>query len=224
MTTASQTTPDISLTSGDWWGDDPHTGLAWLRANDPVHWDGEVWGITRYDDLKYVETHPDPFSSAQGIRHDAPALPMMISMDDPEHKLRRKLVNKGFTPRRVRDQQPYLTEVVDRLIDDALEQGRFDFVGDFAAWIPLAMIGDALGVEEADHPDLLKWSDDLMKGQGASDEQAVLDMTAAFEAYLAYILPVIEDRRRNPREDLMSVLAHAEIDGHSLDDDAIIQE
>ncbi|MDZ7676812.1 MAG: cytochrome P450 [Acidimicrobiales bacterium] len=220
------TTRQIPITSGEWWGTNPHDDLAWLRANDPIHWDddGGVWGVTRYDDVKAVSTQPETFSSAGGIRPDTGPIPMMIDMDDPAHKRRRMLVNKGFTPRRVRDQQPRIVEVVDGLIDEVIEQGEFDFVGDFAAWIPLIMIGDALGVETEDHPTLLKWSDDLMRGQGQSDMDLVMAMANAFEEYSQYIGGVIEDRRGCPREDLMSILVHAEVDGHHLDHDALIHE
>jgi cholest-4-en-3-one 26-monooxygenase len=217
---------DTSIVSGDFWGGRPHEHLAWLRANDPVHWDevGGVWGITTYADVKAVSADPATFSSAGGIRPDSGPTPMMIDMDDPDHLRRRKLVNRGFTPRRVRDLEPRITAVVDGLIDRFCESGTCDFVTDFAAWLPLVMIGDALGVAPEDHPTLLRWSDDLMKGQGASDDEAVMGMLAAFEGYTGYIGPVIEDRRRCPRGDLMSVLVEAEVDGDRLSDDELTFE
>jgi cytochrome P450 family 142 subfamily A polypeptide 1 len=218
--------PDIQLVNGDFWGRDPHAGLAWLRANDPVHWDeaGAVWGVASYEHVKTVSAHPELFSSAGGIRPDTGPIPMMIDMDDPDHLRRRKLVNKGFTPKRVRGQAGRIREVVDRLIDQVCEQGTCDFVGDIAAWLPLVMIGDALGVAPADHPTLLGWSDDLMRGQGQSDEALVMAMIGAFEGYTAYIREVIADRGRCPRDDLMSVLVHAEVDGDRLDEDALVHE
>ncbi len=218
--------PEIALTSGEFWGTDPQDALAWLRDHDPVHWDdaGQVWGISRYDDVKAVATNPQTFSNAGGIRPDTGPIAMMIDMDDPEHLRRRKLVNKGFTPQRVRDLEPRIVEVVDGLIDQVAERGECDFVADIAAWLPLVMIGDALGVEPEDHPTLLQWSDDLMRGQGQTDDALVTAMANAFEGYVGYIVGVIEDRRGCPRDDLMSVLVHAEIDGDKLDDDALIHE
>ncbi len=167
---------DIAIASGDFWGRNPQRELAWLRANDPVHWDeaGNVWGVARYDDLKAVEGQPQIYSNTGGIRPDTGPTGMMIDLDDPEHLRRRRLVYKGFTPGRVRAQEPRVREVVDTLIDGLCERGEFDFVSDFAAWIPLIMIGDALGVEPKDHPTLLKWSDDLMRGQGTTEEHLVL--------------------------------------------------
>jgi cytochrome P450 family 142 subfamily A polypeptide 1 len=218
--------PDIAIADGAFWGRNPHDELAWLRANDPVHWDeaAGVWGISRYDDVKAVSTQPDVFSNAGGIRPDTGPIAMMIDMDDPEHLRRRQLVNKGFTPRRVRDQEDRIREVVDRLIDQVGPQGGCDFVQDIAAWLPLVMIGDALGVEEKDHPTLLQWSDDLMRGQGTTDEGLLEAMIGAFAGYTGYITEVMEDRKACPRDDLMSILCTAEVDGESFDDDEIIHE
>lgn len=86
------------------------------------------------------------FSNAGGIRPDQPALPMMIDMDDPAHLLRRKLVNTGFTRKRVRDQVTLIAELCDMLIDAVCEHGECDFVRDLAAPLPMAVIGDLLGV------------------------------------------------------------------------------
>jgi cytochrome P450 family 142 subfamily A polypeptide 1 len=216
----------IALVSGDFWGRNPHRELEWLRRNDPVHWDeaGQVWGISRYEDVRAVSKQPEVFSNAGGIRPDTGPIPMMIDMDDPEHWRRRKLVNRGFTPARVRAQAERIRAVVDGLIDAVCEKGECDFVTDIAAWLPLVMIGDALGVEPEDHPTLLRWSDDLMRGQGQSDEGLVLAMMAAFEGYTSYIDGVIEDRTTCPRDDLMSVLVHAEVDGDKLDKDEVVHE
>jgi len=112
--------------------------------------------------------------------------------------------------------------VVDRLIDQVCEAGECDFVWDLAAWLPLVMIGDALGVDPEDHPTLMTWSDDLLRGQGQTDDDLVMKMLAAFEGYSAYATRVIEDRRGCPRDDLMSVLVHAEVDGERLDDGALL--
>jgi cytochrome P450 family 142 subfamily A polypeptide 1 len=218
--------PDIAIADGAFWGRNPQAELAWLRANDPIHWDeaGQVWGVSRYDDVKALSTQPDLFSNAGGIRPDTGPIAMMIDMDDPDHLRRRKLVNKGFTPRRVRDQEDRIREVVNRLIDQVAEQGSADFVKDIAAWLPLVMIGDALGVSEEDHPTLLEWSDDLMRGQGTQDPALLEAMIGAFSGYTEYISGVIEDRRACPADDLMSILCHADVDGDKFDDDEIIHE
>jgi cytochrome P450 family 142 subfamily A polypeptide 1 len=217
---------DINLMSGDFWGRNPHDALSWLRVNAPVYWDeaAQVWGITLYDHVKEIETNPVVFSSASGIRPDAGATPMLIDLDDPAHRRRRQLVAEGFTPRRVRAEEPKVRAVVDRLIDRVCEAGECDFVWDLAAWLPLVMIGDALGVDSADHSTLMTWSDDLLRGQGQSDEALLTKMIDAFSGYTEYATRVIDDRRRCPRDDLMSVLVHADVDGDRLDHDALIYD
>jgi cytochrome P450 family 142 subfamily A polypeptide 1 len=218
--------PDIDLVAGDFWGRNPHEELAWLRRNDPVHWDerGQVWGITKYEHVKEVATHPELFSSAGGIRPDNGPLPMMIDMDDPAHVRRRKLVNKGFTPQRVRDQEALAVRVTDHLIDRVCEQGECDLVWDIAAGLPLAMIAEALGFDEADRPQLLGWSDDMLRSLGQMDAVGMQRAADAFAGYTAYMTEVIAARRSSATTDLTSVLVDAEIDGDRLDEDELVME
>lgn len=223
MTVSPET---IKIDSGEFWGRDPQDELAWMRANAPVYWNeaSGLWGIASYDLVKEVEGNPAAFSNANGIRPDTGPIPMMIDMDDPQHKVRRKLVSRGFTPQRVRALEPRIDQIVNRLIDRVCEQGTCDFVWDLAAWLPLIMIGDALGVDESDHPTLLEWSDDLLRGQGQTDPVAIEKMIGAFAGYCEYAEKVIADRRENSRDDLISVLVDAEVDGEKLSDDALIHE
>jgi cytochrome P450 family 142 subfamily A polypeptide 1 len=219
--------PPVQLTSGAFWGRDPHAGLAWLRANDPVHWDAEggVWGLTKYQDVREASLHPDVFSNAGGIRPDTGPLPMMIDMDDPQHMRRRKLLNKGFTPRRIRERRPRIETVAHALVDRVCERGACDFVQDIAAWLPLIVIGDLIGVVPEKYDDLLRWSDDLMRGQGRLDDPVVMERTAAaFAEYSEYFGGVLADRRKCPGSDLVSVLLQAEVDGDRLDDDSLLHE
>ena len=219
------TRADIDLQSGAFWAGDHHEGLAWMRANAPVYWDGAIWGVTRYDDLKDVSRNPEVYSSAGGIRPGFAPLPMMIDMDDPAHLQRRKLVNKGFTPRRVRDSEGAVVRACTEILDAVCEQGEADLVNDIAAHLPMIMIGDALGVRPEHRADLLRWSDDMVKGQDVNATEAQLEAAAtAFGEYFAYATEVIADRRTNPQDDLMSVLVHAEVDGTRFDDDEIIHE
>ncbi|MGQ0832003.1 MAG: cytochrome P450 [Microthrixaceae bacterium] len=219
------TRADIDLCSGAFWAGDHHEALTWARANAPVYWDGEIWGITRYSDLRDVSRNPDVFSNAGGIRPGFAPLPMMIDMDDPAHLKRRKLVNKGFTPRRVRDSEPAVRRACTEILDAVCEDGDADLVGDIAAHLPMIMIGDALGVRPEHRADLLRWSDDMVKGQDVNATADQLEAAAtAFGEYWAYATEVIADRRANPRDDLLSVLVHAEVDGDRFADDEIIHE
>ncbi len=215
--------PDIDFLSGAFWGRDPHPELTWMRKNAPVYFDGQVWGVARYDDVRAVSKDPVTFSNAGGIRPDSGPIPMMIDMDDPDHWRRRKLVNRGFTPKRVRANGERARVVCDEIIDAVCERGECDFVWDIAAPLPLIMIGDALGVAPEDRADLMRWSDDMLRGlTGAAETmQSAVD---AFAGYSDYASRVITARRDAPRDDLMSVLVHAEVDGDRLDHDSLIHE
>src|SRR4029078_5152196 len=99
---------------------------------------------------------------------DTPPRPYMIDMDAPDHKKRRALVSKGFTPRRVTDREARVREVSIELIERAKARGSFAFVKDVAAWLPLIVIGDMLGVDPADYPRLLDWSETMLMATGAT--------------------------------------------------------
>jgi cytochrome P450 family 142 subfamily A polypeptide 1 len=163
-------------------------------------------------------------SSVGGIRPDSEPTGMMIEQDDPVHRKRRQLVSKGFTPLQIRRQEDKVRSIVDRLLDQVVARGQCDFVADVASWLPLVMIGDALGFEEADHPTLLRWSDDLMRGLGQDDPDKLAAMMAAFDGYTGYMADVIADRRAHPADDLTSILVHAEVDGESFDDATLVLE
>jgi cytochrome P450 family 142 subfamily A polypeptide 1 len=216
----------IDLVDGAFWGRNPHDELTWLRKNAPVWRDPKhgVWGVATYDLVKYVSSQPKLFSSAEGIRPDSGPNPMMIDMDDPAHWTRRKLVNKGFTPRRVRDQEESIRRTARALIDAVSERGSCDLVWDIAAWLPLIVIGDALGFELPDREQLLRWSDDLLRGLGASDEELLNNMMTAASGYHEYATKVITARRQAATDDLMSVLVQAEVDGDRFDDEEIVIE
>lgn len=216
---------DIDLLDGSWYADDPHEGWAWMREHAPVYHDpwSDCWGITRYDDVMEASKDPGRFSNAHNIRPGGFGVPMMISMDDPEHRMRRKLVSKGFTPKRVRDKTADLVGICDSLLDAVADRGECDFVNDVARHLPLIVIGDMLGVAPADRMQLLEWSELLL--EGTSGDPAGLERAGdAFAEYWAYQLAVIEDRRRTRGDDLVSVLVDAEVDGDRLDEESLIWE
>ena len=224
MSTDTDERVDIDLLAGDFWGGDFHAGLTWMREHDPLHWDGRVWGVSTYELLKEVSRHPERFSNAEGCRPDAFALPMMIDMDDPEHNRRRRLVNKGYTPKQVRGSEPAVRAAADEILDSVIERGECDFVTDVAALLPMIMIGDQLGVPPEDRTRLLEWSDGMVKGLVGGDASAIESATVAYTGYREFAERAIAERREVPRDDLMSVLVHAEIDGDRLDDESIIHE
>jgi len=221
------TRPEIRLLDGRFYQAGPHEHFTWMRAHAPVYWDdaGQVWGVTRYDDVLEVSRRPDLFCSGRSSRPDAPAIPSMINLDDPAHRRRRGLVSRGFTPRRVGAHEPKIRALCRELLDAVAPKGRCEFVSEIAAPLPMAMIGDLLGVEPEDRLTLQRWSDDLL---GATSVTATPEAAAAagkaFAEYAAYNRKVVADRRARPRDDLMSVLVQAEIDGERLSDEDLLQE
>jgi cytochrome P450 family 142 subfamily A polypeptide 1 len=139
--------------------------------------------------------------------------------------LRRKLVNAGFTRKRVMDKEPGIGTLCDSLIDDVCERGECDFVRDIAAPLPMAVIGDMLGVVPADRATLLKWSDDLVCGlNSTADEAAVAALMDAFAGYSAFAMETIAKRRADPTDDLFSILVNSEVEGAVMADDEILFE
>lgn len=219
--------PPFDLMSGDFYAAEPFEAFAWMRRNEPVYHDeaNDLWGVSRYADVRAAATDPETFSNAGGVRPKFPPLPMMIDFDAPEHVRRRRLVSSGFTPRRVREMEDHVRAICDYVIDRVCERGSCDFVRDIAAPLPLIVIGDMLGVAPADRDDLLRWSEEMLRSQGSLSEEAIAGAAQAFVEYSAYIHPVFDDRRRTGNDhDLVGVLVHAEIDGDKLDDDSLVHE
>lgn len=219
---------EFDLLDGRWHAAQPFADWSWMRAHAPACWDAknEVWALTRYDDVLAAEKDPATFSSHRAPRPHGDHLPMMISMDDPEHTRRRKLVSRGFTPRRVRDHEQTVRRICTEIIDRVAAKGECDFVWDIAAPLPLLLIADMLGFPPEAYDDLLRWSDDLIRATTLDPPpqvaQAGMDAMLAFREFQ---MGVIADRRsKPPQDDLVSVLCYADIDGERLDDESIVQE
>ncbi len=228
MTSTVEAGLDVDLADGNFYADGTAARAAykWMRANQPVFRDRNgLAAAATYQAVLDAERNPELFSSTGGIRPDQPGMPYMIDMDDPSHLLRRKLVNSGFTRKRVMDKVPSIEKLCDTLIDAVCERGECDFVRDIAAPLPMAVIGDMLGVLPDERDMLLTWSDDLVSGLSSTvDEQAIQKLMDTFAAYTAFTMGVIADRRANPRDDLFSVLVNAEVEGSRMSDDEIVFE
>jgi cholest-4-en-3-one 26-monooxygenase len=220
------TKPDVDLTDGNFFAGDSRAIYRWMRANEPVFRDRNgLAAASTYQAVIDAERQPELFSNAGGIRPDQPAMPMMIDMDDPAHLLRRKLVNAGFTRKRVKDREESIGALCDALIDAVCERGECDFVWDLAAPLPMAVIGDMLGVRPEQREMFLKWSDDMVAllSSHVSQEDFQPSMEA-FAAYTEFMMGMITARRKEPTDDLVSVLVDAVVDGERLSDDQIVTE
>src|SRR5271168_1913272 len=218
--------PDVDLLDGTFYSGDSHSVYKWMRANEPVFRDrNRLAAAATYQAVIDAERAPDLFSNADGIRPDSPAVPMIIAMDDPEHLVRRKLVNAGFTRKRVKDKEHSIGALCDALIDAVCEKGECDFVWDIAAPLPMAVIGDMLGVPPQDREMFLRWSDEMVTFLSSTVAAEDLQIpAAAMAAYAEYMAKMIAERRAEPTDDLVSVLVYAEEDGQKLSDDQIVTE
>jgi cholest-4-en-3-one 26-monooxygenase len=217
----------VDLMSGEFYAEDPYPAFAWMRRNAPVYHDAanDIWGVASYADVRLLGTDPATFSNAEGTRPKFMPLPMMIDTDPPEHTRRRKLVNAGFTPRRIAALEASARRVCDELIDAVAGRGGCEFVHDVAAQLPLIMIGDLLGVTPEDRGQLLRWSDEMLRSQGDPNPESFEAATIAFAEYTTYMQPVFEERRRSGKDDdLVGILVHADVEGERLDDDTLIFE
>jgi cholest-4-en-3-one 26-monooxygenase len=209
----------------------PHSYLAYLRRHDPVHWQEEAagpgfWAVTRYADCVTVNREWERFSSA--ARGTMPfEMPdedieqqglMMLNMDPPLHTRYRRLVNKGFTPRIVRDLEESIHRQADTILDEVIEAGEADFVTQISAELPLRVIAELLGVPPEDRHRMFEWSN-RMVGNEDPEYQLEADMALAAAAELyAYAAALFGHKRADPHQDLMSVLTTVEVEGEQLSD------
>lgn len=220
--------PDFDLIDGRFYSGelgDPREAYAWMRAHEPVYRADGILGAASYEAVLAAERDPELFSNAGGIRPGVGPLPQMIDMDDPQHLQHRRLVNAGFTRKQVEAKTDRIREICDHLIDAACDKDEVDFVRDLAAPLPMAVVGDMLGVRPEERDTFLHWSDDLMNALGSNATPEELQAQAnAYLAFNEFTLRTIAERRQNPTDDLTSILVHSEIDGHRLSDPDIVGE
>jgi len=207
---------DISYTdSSNWVEADMLERFRWLRDNDPVYWSekDQLWVITRHDDVEHVSKHQEIFTSAMGVR------PMdvkigLIDEGEPRHGQLRGLINRGFSPRMVKKLELLFRELTDRAIDAIAQDGQCDFVQSISVPLPLWLIASMLGIREEDWDRFHEWSDSMIAAEGnLSDPVVAAKAAKAFVEYAAYTTQIIEERRANPQDDLISILTGAKDDG-----------
>ncbi len=208
--------------------DDPWEGYRWLRANGPLWWDArnEMWVASRHDDISHVSRNQELYSAAQGVRPKVAAPMSIISMDDPEHTRQRRLINKGFTPRMVRQLSEHMREITNEIIDEVAAEGEIDFVEDLAIHVPLIVIAELMGLDPAQRQKLYAWSDAMMAGDGHTDaDDPVLHRAAeAFGEYCALCLELIEKRRADgSTDDIIGILTNAYDQGELERPDGALQ-
>jgi cytochrome P450 family 142 subfamily A polypeptide 1 len=189
----------------------------WLRENDPVFWSEKTgcFIITRFADVVHVSKNSDIFCSGEGVlpgRIDAKI--GMIDEDEPRHGEMRSLINRGFTPRMVKKWEEVFQAITDECLDAISQRGECDFVEDIAVPLPLILIAEMIGIRKEDRDRFHRWSDAMIASQGNLDKPEVLAASgkAAVE-YITYVNEVIDSRRKEPKDDLISILVRAKDDG-----------
>jgi cytochrome P450 len=224
---SSASSPAHALHSPDFYAGDPYPAYRELRAIAPVCWNDvtKFWALLKYEDVRFVSSSPALFSSTKGVTIPDPALPnpvqpgSLIFTDPPRHRQMRKLINSGFTRRRVAVLEPKIREIVRGILDE-LEPGSVqEFAEKIAAPLPTRMIAELIGAPPDDWEQFRAWSD---AATGTADPEIDLDPMVAARQLFEYFRKLIGARRIEPLDDLLSVLAGAEIDGDRLTDEDLL--
>jgi cytochrome P450 len=209
-----------------WWAGDPFPTFAELRRTDPVHRyegeAGELWMITRHADVQRVAKDPATFCSGEGVLLTDLTRPVLgvdsiLYLDPPVHARQRKLVSPSLSVRRVAELEPQIRAMTTALLDAIDPTQPVDLVEVLSAPLPLMVIARLVGVPDADLDDFRRWSEAVMAAATAFTDEVV---ALSAELY-RYIDALVRARFADPEDDLVSVLAHGEVDGERLDEHGI---
>ena len=211
-----------------------------LREQDPVHWSELMasWVLTRYDDVEAVLRDPR-FSTARrrtGNRFTEQLMEMqeqmgpigqattMLRADPPEHTRLRNLVSKAFTPRAIEAMRPHIQQIVDELLDAVEGSDRFDLIHDLAYPLPVIVIAEMLGVAPEDRDRFKRWSGDIAATLGGPmlSPEVIQQAIASSREMTDYFRGVIEIRRKEPEDDLLSALIAAKEQGEALSEHEVL--
>ncbi|MEV5543531.1 cytochrome P450 [Saccharopolyspora shandongensis] len=212
----------------------------WLRGEKPaapVDFDEArgVWNVYGHREAVEVLGDPKTFSSdivrVMPIDLDPALLEGdLTQLDPPQHRKLRRLVSHAFTPKIVADLEPRIAALTHELLDAVADEGRFELVADLAYPLPVIVIAELLGVPSSDRDLFRKWVEEVLSGGqqlsvSAQGEEQLREMNASPEGMREindYLLGHAAERRRNPREDLLTQLVQAEVDGERLTDNEVV--
>lgn len=204
---------------------DPFAIYEQMRTNAPAFYapppfDG--WLIFDYEGVKRALNDHESFSSAvPGPRH------WFIFQDPPAHSKLRALISRAFTPRMVAQLEPLIRDFTCRLLDRAIERGEMDVAEDFSVPLPMQVIATMIGIPAEDWAQFKRWSDGILKlsyarSGGAEAEEAKRAFQSVTAEMGPYLGEMIRERRNAPRNDLMTRLIEAEVDGERLSHEEIL--
>ncbi|MEZ5142150.1 MAG: cytochrome P450, partial [Acidimicrobiales bacterium] len=201
-----------------------------LRQESPVHaYAPHRWAVARYEDVRAVSRDPARFCSGQGVlmhdpKRDGNELPgSILHMDPPRHAEWRKVASRWFTPRAVARLEERAREIVRSALDRVDPSVRIDLVDAVTAPIPVAVIAELLGIGDASDADLRRWSDACIESpdDDPSGDDVLANMAAVGEL-LEHLNAHVVARRAEPRDDLLSVLVEASVEGRPMRDEEIV--
>ncbi|HEB87989.1 MAG TPA: cytochrome P450 [Deltaproteobacteria bacterium] len=208
---------DVDFAQASSWNEEMPERMRWLRENEPVFWSEKTQAfiLSCFPEVVHVSKNHEIFCSGQGVI-PGPVNPKigLIDEDEPRHGQMRGLINRGFTPRMVRQWETIFQEITDEAIDKIASKGECDFVEDIAVPLPLCLIAEMIGIRREDRERFHQWSDAMIGATGNMDDPEITAAAgkAALE-YYEYLTDIIDDRRKNPREDLISILVRAKDEG-----------
>lgn len=193
-----------------------------MRDEEPVYYNEKFgfYALSRYEDVERASLETEVFSSAKGnvidIIRDSlsgvPPMEMLIFMDPPKHTAMRRLMSRGFTPRRVSALEDSVRTMAVEGLGRFADGEVFDYLDDFAAHVPPKVISTLLGIPESDHDQMRRWSDAIIYlAEGATEQGGSSAGVEAMEQMHAYIGELAEERRRHPEEDFLTTLIEAEL-------------
>jgi cholest-4-en-3-one 26-monooxygenase len=212
----------------------PHAAWKRLREEQPISWfeppgSPGFWAVTKRADIVRISKQPRRFQNAPRlavfVEGGPPPDPekrvvrQLLNMDPPQHAAYRKIASGWFTPRAIGRRREEVDRITGELLDGLLERKEADFVADFTAPLTLSVLADMLGVPREDWELLFRWTN---KFAGASDPEFQDDddpsgtVERARLAMFSYFMELAEARRREPRDDMVSILANARVDGEPL--------
>jgi cytochrome P450 family 142 subfamily A polypeptide 1 len=227
---------DVNLLDGRFYAGDPYPTYRRLRDEAPAYWDpvSRVWGISRYDDIVAVEKDTSRYTSSFGSRPRIVGDVSSINNDDPLHQNKRRLVARRFTPRSVKQHEDHVRGIVTELLDAWMADGGGDVIPALAAPLPARVICEMLGFRTSLADKCREWSELTMLQGGqyetdGSDHQPTEEIMSAVLEFATAALEVLAARRADPKDDLISVWAHSDVefpDGtkRALNDDEIVHE
>jgi cytochrome P450 len=210
--------------------EDPYPVYRRCRDEDPLHHNAEhdFWVLTRHADIQHAVRTEGVYSNAMGVSIDKSAwgpdahkVMSFLGMDPPRQKRLRSLVSKGFTPRRVTELAPRIQQLTDHYLDQCLDMGSFDWITDFAGRLPMDVISEMMGVPEADRVEVRRLADLVVHREPGVHDVPRAGMAASLDL-VVYYADMVEQRKKQPTDDLTSALLAAELDGDKLTDEEII--